>query len=697
MDMVNMNINGAKVKAKSDTTILDAAREAGIYITTLCSYPGFRPSVGGCQLCLVEVEGGGVVASCLSPVSKDMVVHTDTPQVRDMRRQNLKAVLSVLPAPRLKTDELKNLAAYIGVKETEIPPYIARNLPVDDEIMFTWDHNLCILCERCIGVCREVSGARAIDFSTRDKKFMVGPFRFPTLKEAGCRFCGACIVSCPTHALADKKDWPETGVAPCVHGCPAGIDIPRYTYLISERKFTDAAAVIREKVPFPRTLGRICFHPCEEECRRNELNEPISICNLKHAAADRDPKLWRSRMKISKPTGKKVAVVGSGPAGLTIAYYLAKLGHAVTVFEALPEPGGMMRVCIPDYRLPKYVLRDEIEEIKRVGVEIKTNSKVKSLDTLFKEGYNAVFLAMGAHKGIKMGVPGENLPEVVECIDFLRDVNLGKELKLKGKVAVIGGGNAAIDSARVASRLGAQEVTIFYRRSRTEMPASSDEIEAAVEEGIKISFLVAPTKITKEGSTLRMECIRMELGKPDESGRKRPVPIKGSEFQTDFSKIIYAIGQEPEVPSEYGVEMGKGNTISVKPETLATSKAGVYAAGDVVSGPASVIEAIAGARKAAIAIDKYLGGKGVIDEKLTDAEAPGSWASPSNGFADMHRVKMPCLSAGERVGNLKEVNLGFDDELAVKEAKRCLRCNLRFKLPPLMLADAKEGKALSKK
>ncbi len=417
-----------------------------------------------------------------------------------------------------------------------------------------------------------------------------------------------------------KRAEREAALVPCTNACPAGIDVPRYVRLTAEGKFAEALAVVREKVPFPRVLGRVCFHPCEGVCRRGQLNQPIAICALKRFIAEQDTSHWQTKTRKASPTGKKVAVVGSGPAGLTAAYYLAKLGHAVTVFEALPEAGGMMRVGIPRYRLPKEVLDNEIEGIKSVGVEIKTNTKVESLDSLRGQGYKAVFLAIGAHRGVKIGVPGEDSPGVMECISFLRDVSQGKKVKLGDKVAVVGGGNAAIDAARTARRLGAKEVTIVYRRSRQEMPANPEEIEAALEEGIKILFLAAPNKITKDGNTLIMECLRMELGEPDSSGRKRPVPIKGSEFNIACDTVIAAIGQTPAIPAGFGLEPLAAGTIKVNSETLATSIDGVFAGGDAATGPASVIKAIAAGRKAAASIDKYLGGNGDINEVLAEPE-----------------------------------------------------------------------------
>jgi len=461
--------------------------------------------------------------------------------------------------------------------------------------------------------------------------------------------------------------------APCSHTCPAGIDVPRYIRFIAEGKPAEAVAIIREKIPFPSVCGYVCIHPCEAKCRRALLDEAIGIRVLKRFAAEHDSGLWKANSTVAPASGKRIAVVGSGPAGLTAAYYLAKLGHSVTVFEALPEAGGMMRVGIPDYRLPKDILKAEIKEIEGTGVDIKTNTSIESLDELFQEGYDAVFLASGAHQGVKMGVKGENNAGVMECVAFLRDISLGKEVKVGERVAVIGGGNAAVDSARTTLRLGAKEVTIVYRRTQAEMPASAEEIEGAVAEGVKIHFLAAPSRITSKDGKLQLKCLEMRLGEVDASGRPRPEPIEGSEFTMDLDTIIAAVGQRPEIPGQFKLPLGRGNTIQVDPDTLATGREGVFAGGDAVNGPASVIEAIANGRQAASSIDRYLGGSGDIEETLAPPEGE---VEPLEEAKEEPRVEIPALPVAERLKNFSQVELGLSEKMAVKEANRCLRCDL---------------------
>jgi len=491
-----------------------------------------------------------------------------------------------------------------------------------------------------------------------------------------CVFCGNCWKVCPHGINVPAVFFKEEVIAPCRYLCPAGIDVPRYIRFISQGKFAEALAVIREMIPFPAICGYICPHPCETKCRRTQLDDPIAIKALKRFVADQSDGGWQSIGKVAPATGKRVAIVGSGPAGLTAAYYLAKLGHAVTVFEALPEAGGMMRVGIPRYRLPREVLDKEIDVIKQLGVEIKLNTRVKSLNSLLRQGYDAVFLALGAHRGTKLGIEGEALPGVIDGVSFHRDVNLGKEVKLGNRVGVIGGGNVAIDSARTVLRLGAKEVTVIYRRTQDEMLASAEEIEAALAEGVVFYFLAAPLRIVREDKGLQLRCIRMRLGERDASGRPHPEPIEGSEFKMSFDNIIVATGQSPEIPARLGLATGPGNTVQVDAETLATNKKGIFAGGDLVTGPASVIEAIAAGRRAAVSIDKYLGGNGVIDMTLAPAEEkltlPGE-------VEKKRRVLMPVIPVAERLSNFAVVELGFSAEQAIEEARRCLRCDLELK------------------
>ncbi|MCD6097625.1 FAD-dependent oxidoreductase [bacterium] len=684
--MIRLTIDDKEIEVEPGKTVLEAALQAGIYIPNLCYHPDLPP-VGACRLCIVEIEGmKGTPTACTTTVKEGMVVHTNTPKVQELRKNLIWLILSEHPKDLTKSSQLKKVVEWIGVKDV-LPGYIPhpKNLPVvSDEPLFIRELNRCILCGRCVRICQEVRGVGTIGFVSRGTTAIVGTSYDLPMKDAGCKFCGACVEVCPSGALFDKEEFEEKDrekiLLPCKNSCPAGIDIPRYVRLIAERRFQDALEVIREKVPFPNVLGCVCDHPCEEACRRGEVNEPIAIRALKRFVAEQDSGRWRTKITVAPETGKKVAIVGSGPAGLTAAWFLRKLGHSVTVFEALPKAGGMMRIGIPKYRLPRDLLDREIEDIENIGVKIKTNAKIESLDELFSQGFNAIYLALGATQGIKMGIPGEDNPQVLDGISVLRSINLGEKVDITGDVAVVGGGNVAIDVARCALRVGAEKVTILYRRTQREMPAYSEEVEEALKEGVRFSFLVTPQKVSPEGKKLKVECIRMKLGEPDASGRRRPIPIEGSEFTIEVDRLITAIGQRSEVPERFGLATDRRGHIQVDEETLSCSREGVFAGGDVVSGPASVIKAIQAGRKAAISIDKYLGGKGQIDQKFIPEEEEPNWLGREEGFAYKRRAKTTTLPIDERLHGFAQVELTLDERAAVEEAKRCLRCQLRLNI-----------------
>jgi len=463
-------------------------------------------------------------------------------------------------------------------------------------------------------------------------------------------------------------------IPPCQAACPLRMDIREYVDLVAQGRIMEALQVIRSGNPFPSICAYVCTHPCEEVCRRQQVDKPIAIRALKRFAVEfGGDRMIHAEAETTHP--EKVAIVGSGPAGLACAYYLRKLGYTVTIFEAHSELGGMLRVGIPQYRLPREVLDIEVQRLTQMGVEIRTNARVVSLDLLFDLGYKAIFITIGAHQSLKIGIEGEDSPGVIDGATFLREINLGLKPSLGQEVAVVGGGNVAIDAARTAARLGTKKVTILYRRSRDEMPADPTEVKLALEEGIDVKFLVAPTKIKREKGKLRVTCIKMKLGEPDASGRRRPEPIKGSEFDKKYDSLIAAIGQAPQTPSEFGVSMGKGSTIHVDPVTLTTNRIGVFAGGDAVTGPATVTEALAAGRLAASRIDDYLQHRYPMAGKERETLSGDLSAETIEMIKKVGRIEPPILPPEARKGFKAEEQV-YDWETAINEARRCLRCGM---------------------
>jgi NADPH-dependent glutamate synthase beta subunit-like oxidoreductase len=473
---------------------------------------------------------------------------------------------------------------------------------------------------------------------------------------------------------------------PCQHTCPAGIDVPRYVRLVREEKYTEATAVIREKVPFPKVLGYVCNHPCEGVCRRGEVNEAISIRDLKRFAAENDhERLWEKNALKAPSTDKRVAVVGSGPAGLTAAYYLTKLGHGVTVFESLPLAGGMMQYGIPAYRLPRGVLESEIREIQKTGVDIKTNTKIESLEKLMlDEGFDAVLVAVGTHMGQKLSVEGADSNGVLIGLDFLREVNIGNSVKVGKRVLVLGGGNVAFDCARVALRFGADQVNIACLESRDTMPADIEEISQGEEEGI----VIHPSRTLKrilfeEGIMTGAEFLDVASFEFDEDGVARIEAVEGSEQTLWADTLIFAVGQRPQIPEAFDLDQDEQGRIEVDPYTFDTNEEGVFAIGDAVVGMGSVIGAIASGRQGAAAVDRYLGGDGVIDEQLAPVEEPPAWLGPDDDFVKLNRLKATPVRVENRIENFCNVLEPMEEKEAISESSRCLQCDLRLKITPV--------------
>ena len=523
------------------------------------------------------------------------------------------------------------------------------------------------------------------------------------------------VPSCGTRVSEGMKVWTDTEdvravrrmalelllsnhrgdcIAPCKAACPAGVDVQGYIALVAQGQYREAVRLVKEVNPFPLAIGRVCTRPCEGDCRRNAVDGPVGIDYLKRFAADWD--IGHDEPfspAVGAPSGKRVAAVGAGPASLTLAYYLRQKGHAVTVFEALPAGGGMLRYGIPEYRLPKQVLDKEIGLIAQLGADVRYGKALGRdfrLGDLLEQGYDAVFLGLGAMGSRKMKVPGEDLDGVWAGTEFLKKMGLGEKVEVGRHVAIIGGGNTAIDAARTSLRLGAEKVTVVYRRSRAEMPAWDVEVEAALQEGVEMHFLAAPTRIEGDGRCERLEYIQMELGEPDESGRRRPVPIEGSEQVIEVDNVIAAIGQLPDLTAieeaggscpdalENKLELTRWGTIVADEVTGATSVDRVFAGGDVVTGAATAIEAIAAGGRAAAAIDRLLSGEEVsLTEPFFNIQKERWDSFPEDELADVERAprqEMDELPDDERIRTFDEVELGYSEEQAIAETRRCLEC-----------------------
>ena len=450
----------------------------------------------------------------------------------------------------------------------------------------------------------------------------------PVIQSEKCHRCDVCVRGCPAEFLPEyrneektlrgtlyrgkaREDAPDETLPlpPCQKACPIHQDARGYVALISKKKIREALELIREVNPLPAVCGFICHHPCEEACLRGEVDYPIPIRLLKRFVAEYEREGVRRKRSVKKRR-QKVLVVGSGPAGLAAANDLSLLGYEVTIYETLSTLGGMLSVGIPAYRLPRDILNMEIEGIRQLGVEMETNhffSLGGNGRSFRRLGFHAAFLSTGAHRSLRLNIPGEGLQGVLPGVEFLMDINLGKRIEVGTKVVVIGGGNVAVDVARSALRLGTKKVEIYYRRSRNEMPAIPEEVEEAIQEGVKIHFLASPLKIIgKEGRATEMECVRMRLGEPDQSGRKSPIQVKGSNFKVKTDTIIAAIGQRVDRKALRGLEMNQDGIPRIHPETGETNLRGVFAGGDLVRGPGWAIDAIADGKRGAQSIHEYL-------------------------------------------------------------------------------------------
>lgn len=694
--MAVITIDGTRLEVPENKNVLECALEAGIYIPHLCHHPDL-PENGSCRMCIVEVEGQeGVTTSCTLRAQDGMVVHTTSERINKLRTLALELLLAGHPedcstCPKYGNCELQTLIQYIGANNARMRTRIKGIKMEEGNPLLIHDMNRCVLCGRCVRACNKLRGVGVLQYNKKDLETYVGTLHGKLLKDEDCRFCTACAEVCPTGSIRDKLQLlttnlkKEEALVPCRTACPAHTDIPRYIRFVKEGDYDAAVAVIREKVPFPNALGHVCSHACELECKRKEVSEAMSIRDIKRYAAEHDTgRYWKGKGKQLPDTGKKVCVVGGGPAGLTAAYYLRKQGHAVTVKEALPTVGGMMSYGIPSYRLPREIVAQEAKVIEDQGVVIETNTKVEKPVELRKE-YDAVLMTIGAHKGVRLPMEGSELPGVLLNIDFLRNASLGQETGMGKRIIVLGGGNVAFDCARTAKRLGAEEIHLACLEAREVMTADDEEIEQAKEEGIFVHPAQTFERITGTDAVTGVDFMNVKSFTFDENRRAIIEKEEGSEHHIDADTVIFATGQRPDLTEKAGLTLGRANSIVVKENSLATETEGVFAAGDVVYGTKSVILAIASGRDAAVEIDKYLGGDGDISETL----APKQHADPKigkvEGFGYFGRTKTQVTPAAERQDNFNEVDHGICDADICGEASRCLQCDLRLQIHPSRL------------
>lgn len=699
--MVHITINGTVLEVEEGANVLDCALENGIYIPHLCHHKDLNP-LGSCRMCIVEVEGEkGVATSCTLTAYEGLKIRTESETIKRLRMLAMELLLTGHPedcstCPKYGNCELQTLIQYIGPKTGRLKMRAKGLKQIDSNPLLLHDMNRCVLCGRCVRACNELRGVKVLQYQKKDMESFVGTLQGKLLKDADCRFCTACAEVCPTGTIRDKwqegqENWKkEDKVVPCRFTCPAHTDVPRYVRFVKEGNYDAAAAVIREKVPFPTVLGMVCNRACEAQCKHNALNDPLSIRSIKRYAAEHDTgKYWKGKGKQLNDTGKKVCVVGGGPAGLAAAYYLRKQGHQVTVKEALPTVGGMMRYGIPAYRLPREIVAKEAEVIECQGVKFECNSKVEKPAELLKE-YDAVLMAIGGTNGVILPMDGSKLNGVLANIQFLKNASMDLPTGIGKKIVVLGGGNVAFDCARTAKRLGAEEIHLACLEASDKMTASDDEIEEAIEEGIRVYPAQTFERITGEESVTGVDFMNVKRFYFDENNHAVIEKAEGSLHHIACDTVIFATGQRPDITPDAGLTLGRGNAIVVADmETdKSTNIAGIFATGDCIYGTKSVIMAIQSGREAASQIDKYLGGDGDITEVLAPVEVPNAYIGCIESFGDLKRKNNRVDSAKSRETNFNLFDHGICDADIRCEASRCLQCDLRLQISkPHLWAD----------
>jgi len=701
-----ITFDGRPLGFEPGATILRLARAHDLYVPTLCFHPDLPPAEA-CGLCAVEIDGRGLAQACTTVAEDGMTVRSDSAPVVAHRRARLAAILahhphaclvcaqaegcsrtqcsSNVPEAERCCDlfgacELQAVAAWVGIPP-DTPRYVPQGLPrVTGEPLVTRDLNLCVACTRCLRACRDLRGVDVLEEIQIAGRAVVAPRGGATLAATDCRFCGACVEVCPTGALRDTP--PRTGdrearLLPCVHACPAGVDIPGYLRLAAGGRFNEGLALILARAPLPGVLGRICPAPCESVCRRTALGGPTAIAAVKRACAEHG----RAELPlpaIGPPTGKRIAVVGAGPAGLAAAAELGRRGHAVTLFDEQDRPGGMLRSAVPTFRLPRDVVDADVARVLAMGVAFRPSVRI-GRDLQVAElvaGHDAVLLAVGAQRSRRVALENGDLPGVFPGLDFLKDSVAGRAPRLTGRALVVGGGSVAVDCAMTALRLGASDAVLVSLESREALPAHPADLALALDEGVTLMPSWGPARVIgRDGRAAGLELVRC-TAVFDASGAFAPTFDESIHETIEGQTVILAIGQDVDADGLAGLDARRAPP---RRRDFATGVPGLFACGDALAGTTTVVEAIRSGREAALALDRALGGAGA-DAPRDGLGRGAARIGRVEGFAARARLAIPLAPAATRRRSWEEIAGDPARAEAVAEAARCLQCDLRLDL-----------------
>lgn len=675
MSKIEILINSKKVLADEGQSILNASLDAGIYIPHLCYHPNLKP-LGNCGLCVVNLgDDGEVVRACETTVSEGIKVTTNSKEVEKIRFTALELMLASHPKDcsscnKYLSCELQALLQYTGVAHARLREIDKENTNlVKSDSLIKREMFRCIQCGRCVRMCDDVRGVKALCINKKNGETYISTTLDKPLMDTTCRACGACVEVCPTGAIQDvvgvfpENVPPQLAYVPCKNDCPAHTDIPTYIRLTKDGEYNSAVEVLREKLTFPHSLGHICTHACEGGCKRSHLNEPISIREIKKFAVENDKKMtWKEKLGtfVSNKNNKKVAVIGGGASGMTSAFHLALKGYEVDLYEKQAKAGGMLSYGIPKYRLSQDIVDKEVEQLCNYGINLITNSEIKSISDLDNKGYDAKLISIGAGAGKRPPNFAKSWTNATDAVIFCEKVNKDEIVNLEDDIVVYGGGNVAFDAAINAKKLGAKNVNVVCMEKREDMLADKEEIDLALELGVIINSGCMIQEINEDNNKVTsIDTIDINSFKFTPKGAEVD-EVVGSEKNIVVEKIIFATGQIPDLNESFGIELVKG-AYTKTDDKMSTNIDGVFASGDVVYGTKSVVMAIQSGRDAASNIDLYLGGDGDMDLTL---------------------YNRPHLSGNIGViddfSNLKRVNEFTCSDDANSECSRCLQCDLRL-------------------